>query len=113
MNKTFRKSFSAPTLTPTHTNRQTHIWNSAFGSQHCMNIHHDSFFSVSLEASFDVHHYSYFLFPSTGILLPDSVVTRCCATHSLTAGLPITDFQCKYFCIPRINKHMQNRGLTM
>lgn len=89
-------------------NRQTHIWNGAFGNQHCMNIHRDSFFSVSLEASFDVHHYSYFIFPSTGTLLPESVVARYCATHSHAAVLTITDHQCKYCCSFHVITNRQN-----
>lgn len=62
-----------------------------------MNIHHDSFFSVCLEAPFDVHHYSYSIFPSTGTLLPDTKEERYCATHSHTAGLTRTNNQSKYY----------------
>lgn len=83
--------------------RQTHFWNGAFGNQHCMNIHHDSFFSVSLKASFDVHLYSHFIFLSTGILLPDStLLCNCRSGHNCRCKMLLCS------CLTVITTYMQN-----
>lgn len=99
-----RTKFRCPPHDPRCPGRQTHIWNSAFGSQPCMNIHYDSSFSVGIGVSFDVSHYSYFVFPGTGILLLDGVVASYCATHPHSMDRTFTLSVCKCWCAFSIRK---------